>query len=105
MKNPKALFVVVNAGFAEEIVDIARSLGAGGATILNARGESMKSKTILGITVDTEKEMVLSIVEGETAARIMEAVREKAGVTSPAHGVCFMMPVEKMTEVSPHSHP
>ena len=28
MRNPKALFVVVNAGFAEEIVDIARGEGA-----------------------------------------------------------------------------
>lgn len=105
MKNPKALFIVVNAGFATEIVDIARGLGASGATILNARGEGTTSKTILGITVDSEREMVLTLVEAETAARIMEAVKEKAGVKTPAHGVSFMMPVEKMTEISAHPRP
>ena len=99
MENAKALFIIVNAGFAEEIVGIARKEGASGATIINARGEGMKNKTIMGITIDSEKEMVLSIVEGKTATKIMEAVKEKAGITSPAHGVCFFMPVEKMTEM------
>ena len=61
MKELKALYVIVNAGFASEIVDIARSLGSTGATILNARGSVAKPQTILGITIDTEKEIVLSI--------------------------------------------
>lgn len=105
MKNPKALFVVVNAGFSQEIVDIARGLGAGGATILNGRGEGTTNKTIMGITVDLEKEMVLTLVEADTALRIMEAVKEKAGAKTPAHGVCFLMPVDKMTDISPHPLP
>ncbi len=105
MKNPKALFIVVNAGFSQEIVDIARGLGASGATILNGRGEGTTNKTIMGITVDLEKEMVLTLVEADTALRIMEAVKEKAGVKTPAHGVCFLMPVDKMTDISPHPLP
>ena len=96
--HKKALFIVINAGFAEEIVAIARGEGATGATILNARGEGLKSKTILGITVDSEKEIVFTLVTAKVANRIMEAVRDKAGVRSPAHGVCFVMPVEGMTE-------
>ena len=98
MENMKALFVIVNAGFAEEIVDIARGVGAGGATILNARGEGATLKTIMGITVDSEKEIVLSVVDGETVAKIMDAVKNKAGIGTPAHGVCFFVPVGKMTE-------
>ena len=98
MENMKALFIVVNAGFSEEIVDIARAEGAGGATIINARGGGAKHQSILGITVDSEKEMVLSVVDGKTAAKIMDAVKEKAGIGTPAHGICFFMPVEKMTE-------
>lgn len=98
MENMKALFIIVNAGFAEEIVDIGRTEGAGGATILNARGEGMKPQTIMGITVDSEKEMVLSVVDEKTAVKIMDAVKKKAGIGTPAHGVCFFMPVDKMTE-------
>ncbi len=97
MKELKALYIIVNAGFSAEIAEITREMGAGGATILNARGSAAKPETILGITIDTEKEIVLSVVEREVAERIMVAVKERAGVGTPAHGLCFYMPVELST--------
>ncbi len=97
MKELKALYIIVNAGFSSEIVDIARELGAGGATILNARGSAAKPQTILGITIDTEKEIVLSVVEKDIAVKIMEAVKKRAGVGTNAHGLCFFLPVEMST--------
>ena len=93
----KALYIIVNAGFSAEVVEIARSLGATGATIINARGSVSKPKTILGITIDTEKEIVLSIVEKDVAFRISEAIKEKAGIGTDAHGLCFFLPVEMST--------
>lgn len=97
MKDLKALYIIVNAGFSSEVVDIAREVGSTGATILNARGSVANPRTILGITIDTEKEIVVSVVEKEIAIRIMEAVKEKAGVGTAAHGLCFYMPVEMST--------
>ena len=97
MKELKALYIIVNAGFASEVVDIARSVGSTGATILNARGSVAKPKKILGITIDTEKEIVLSVVEKNVAVKIMEQVKQKAGVGTPAHGLCFFLPVEMST--------
>ncbi len=97
MNELKALYIIVNAGFSSEIVDIARGLGAGGATILNARGSVSNPQTIFGITIDTEKEIILSVVEKEIAVKIMETVKEKAGVGTNAHGLCFYMPVEMST--------
>ncbi len=97
MTELKALYIIVNAGFASKVVDIARELGAGGATILNARGSAAKPQTILGITIDTEKEIVLSVVEKELAKRIAAAVKEQCGVGTAAHALCFYMPVEFST--------
>jgi nitrogen regulatory protein PII len=97
MNELKALYIIVNAGFAAEVVDIARAAGSTGATIINARGSVSKPKTILGITIDTEKEIVLSIVENEVAKKIMDAVKDKAGVGTAAHGICFALPVEMST--------
>lgn len=94
-KNLKALYIIVNAGFADDVVEIARRAGAGGGTIINARGNGPLHKSILGITVDTEKEIVLSVVNGPTVEKIMAAIKEKAGWNSPANGICFMVPVEK----------
>ena len=97
MKELKALYIIVNAGFASEIVEIAREVGSTGATIINARGSVAKPKTILGITIDTEKEIVLSVVEKDVAVRIMEQVKARAGVGTAAHGLCFFLPVEMST--------
>ena len=97
MKELKALYIIVNAGFSSEVVEIARSLGSTGATIINARGSVAKPKTILGITIDTEKEIVLSVVEKDIAVKIAEAIKEKAGVGTDAHGLCFLLPVEMST--------
>ncbi len=97
MKEIKALYIIVNSGFSSQIVDIARECGATGATILNARGSVANPKTILGITIDTEKEIVLSIAEKSVADKIITAVKEKAGVGTPAHGICYYLPVEMST--------
>lgn len=97
MKELKALYIIVNAGFSSEVVEIARSLGSTGATIINARGSVAKPKTIFGITIDTEKEIVISIVEKDIAIKISEAISEKVGVGTEAHGLCFFLPVEMST--------
>jgi nitrogen regulatory protein PII len=97
MKELKALYIIVNAGFSAEVVEIARAHGSTGATIINARGSVAKPKTILGITIDTEKEIVLSVVEKSVAVKIAEAIKEKAGVGTAAHGLCFFLPVELST--------
>ena len=106
MENPddlKALFVIVNAGFAEDVIETAREVGVTGATIFNARGEGHHHEMFMGITVDTEKELILSITDKAAAEKAMAAIKEKAGIKTPAHSICFTMPVEKMIGISMHS--
>ena len=100
MENMKALFIIVNSGFSEEVIDLARKEGARGATIINARGAGVNIEKIMGITVDSEREIVLSLVDSETAEKVMNAVKGKAGIISPAHGICFTLPVDEMTSLS-----
>jgi len=91
----KLLIVIVNAGFVEEVMEIAREAGIKGATILNARGEGEHIHSFMGITVDAEKEMIMSVVNEAVSDRAMAEIKEKAGIKTPAHGVCFTLPVEK----------
>lgn len=96
----KAVYIVVNAGFAEDIVELTRAEGASGATIINARGTGPVHQEIMGISIDAEKEMVLILADAETAERIMAVVKEKMGSKTPANGFSFMMPVIKATLTS-----
>ena len=98
--NKKALYVIVNIGFAEEVAEIMRKEGAGGATIMNARGVGAVPQSILGITIDTEKEIILSVVDEDVSVRMIRAIRENAGLDSPSHSICFTMPVERFVMTS-----
>lgn len=96
----KALYIVVNVGFAELVVDFIRSQGATGATIINARGISAFQKEIMGISIDTEKEIVLTLIDNENADKIMEAIKQNPTFKSEAHGICFAIPVDKTVGLS-----
>ena len=91
----KALYTIVNVGFADEAVDIIREAGAKGATIINARGTGATHVSLLGISIDTEKEIILSVVDRDVAVAAMRLIKEKMGRTTPACGICFTMPVEQ----------
>lgn len=99
-KNTKALVMIVNAGYADDVIDLAREAGAKGATIINARGVGVQREVFMGITVDSEKEIVLCLVDAATADKVMAVVHEKAGPQKPAHTVCLTMPVDKMIGIS-----
>ena len=92
----KALHVVVNAGYTDEIMEILRAGGASGGTIIHARGEGSHHRSFLGITLDYEQEIIISLVDQITAEKIMEDIKEKAGWKTDVRGLCYMMPVDKI---------
>lgn len=100
MGDIKALFIIVNAGYYEEVIDIARQAGAKGATIINSRGNDALHQSIMGITIDMEREIILTLVNKETADKVMAAIKEKAGIHTPANGFCFTVPVEETTQIN-----
>ena len=91
----KALYIIVNAGFAEDAIDLARKDGVTGAAIFSARGEGVHHETIMGITIDTEKDMIVCVTDEQAAEKAMASIKKTMGVKTPAQGVCFTMPVEK----------
>ena len=99
-QNMKALFIIVNAGFANAAVELAQSCGAGGATILSARGSGAKYSSFLGLQYEPEREIFISVVTSEVADKIVDAIAQKLGEGTPTNGICFTMPVEKMTSIT-----
>jgi nitrogen regulatory protein PII len=97
MENVKALFIIVNMGFGGKAVEIAHEAGAEGAVIINALGTGMARKSLMGIPAESEKEIVLTVASEETAEKVAAAIKEKSGVESPAHGICLILPVGRMT--------
>ncbi|GHU32986.1 P-II family nitrogen regulator [Betaproteobacteria bacterium] len=93
----KALFIIVNMGFGSNAMEIAYEEGAESAVIINAIGTGMVRKSLTGIPVESKKEIVLCIASEDVARKVVAAIKEKAGVDSPAHGICLILPVGQIT--------
>ena len=101
--NMKALYIVSNAGHSDEIMEMIRDAGAPGGTIIHARGEGSQHQSIMGITTDYEREVIVSVVDAHTAEHIMTTMKDKAGWSTKVHGICFTMPVERIIGLATES--
>lgn len=99
-KKMKSLFIIINAGYADEVVELMREMGARGATILNSRGDGVRHESFMGITLESEKEVIVCVVDEDTAERGMAAIKERYGINTPVHGVCFTMPIDKLVGIN-----
>lgn len=96
--NHEVIFAIVNSGYAEEAMEIAREEGARGGTILNARGVAReKEAAFFGITIHAEKEILMIVVEKEIRDRILNALYKRMGMDKKAQGIAFSLPVSDVT--------
>lgn len=92
--NYEVIFAIVNAGFAEDAMEVARSCGARGGTILNARGVAREeAAAFFGITVHTEKEIVMIVVPKTIRDAVLNALYHEMGMARKAQGIVFSLPV------------
>lgn len=90
----EVIFAIVNAGFAEEAMDVAREQGARGGTILNARGVTRADEAaFFGISIHHEKEILMIVVEKPVRDDVLNALYKHMGMAKKAQGIVFSMPV------------
>ena len=88
------LVIVTNLGYTELVMDAARGAGAGGGTVIHAKGTGMeKAEQFLGVKLAAEKEMVLIVVRQQLKNAVMRAIMDQAGMKSKAKSIVFSLPV------------
>lgn len=91
------VLAAVNQGFSEEVMAAARPAGATGGTVIHARRLGMEdTMQFWGITLQSEKEIVLIVAERENKVAIMRAIGEKCGFATEAQGMVMSLPVDEM---------
>jgi len=92
--NYEVIFVIVNSGFAEEVMDVAREQGVRGGTILGARGVAREAEAaFFGITLHAEKEILMMVVEKAIRDQVLNAMYSRMGMNKKAQGIAFSLPV------------
>jgi len=95
------ILAVVNQGCSDALMNTARTAGATGGTIINARGQAHRGAVkFFGVSVQDEKELVLILTTREMKVPIMQAICEAHGLNSEAQGIVFSMPVDDVLGLS-----
>ena len=82
--------VIVNKGYAEDAMAAARKAGAGGGTIINARGTAKEGDAkFFGIEIVPEKEMLLILVPKDKKDEIIKAISELPCLNKAGSGILF----------------
>jgi nitrogen regulatory protein PII len=99
----KLIIAFVEDSVTDPVLEAARQAGATGSTVINqARGEGVeKSRTFFGLTLDTQRDVVLFLVEEHLSRTILETIAaagrfdERSG-----SGIAFQIDVEDAVGVS-----
>lgn len=92
--NHEVIFTIVNSGYAEEAMRVAREQGVRGGTILGARGVvNEDAAAFFGITLHADKEILMMVVDKEIRDNVLNALYKEMGLGKKSQGIVFSLPV------------
>ncbi|MDG6243822.1 MAG: P-II family nitrogen regulator [Methanolobus sp.] len=95
--NLVLVVTIVKKGWGDKVVKASRKAGAKGGTIFFGRGTGVhENKSLLGMLIEPEKEMVLTLAESENADAIVDFIREEVRLEKPGRGLGFVIPVNQV---------
>ena len=89
------IVAIYEKGYTDLVMDAAREVGAGGGTVIHAKGTGMGAEKFFGMTIAEEKEIVFIVCRDFRKKEIMKAIMQKAGIDSKAHALVFSLPVSE----------
>ncbi|HEC15487.1 MAG TPA: P-II family nitrogen regulator [Sedimenticola sp.] len=99
----KLIITLVEDSKTNDVLDAARKAGATGSTVINqARGEGVqKTRTFFGLNLETQRDVVLLLVEEHLSRSILETIAEVGQFDEKAGtGIAFQLDVEDAVGVS-----
>ncbi len=99
----KLIVALVEDDKTDAVLEAARAAGATGVTVINnARGEGVeKERTFLGLTLTTQRDMLMFLVEEHMSRRILETIAEVGKFqTKKGAGIAFKVDVEDAVGVA-----
>ena len=91
------IMVIMNEGYSDTVMDAARSAGAGGGTVLHAKGTGRaRAQKFFGVSLADEKDIVYIVAHADEKAAIMQAIADNAGPGTRAGAICFSLPISQV---------
>ena len=91
------IIAVVNQNYTDRVLDASRAAGATGATILHTHSINNKqAEQLIGTSFQRETDTIAFLTTHEYKSKIMEAIRESAGLKTEGGAVIFSVPVDSL---------
>jgi nitrogen regulatory protein PII len=95
------IMAVVNRGFAEKVVDVARGAGATGATIIHGRGTDEHQEVLLpiiNIELQPEKEIIILITGAHVSETVADSLLGDLQLDQDGEIAVYVSPTEAMVK-------
>ncbi len=91
------IITVVKKGWAEVALKASVDAGAQGGTVVYGRGIGMhERKTLMGIRIEPEKEILLTAVKRSLSDQVLIAISDAAELNKPGQGIAMLVPLDKV---------
>ena len=92
--NYEIVLAIANEGHTDTVMDAAREAGARGGTVLHGKGTGSKDAAkFFGVSIASEKEVIMIVARSSEKAAIMKSIVNKAGTQTEAGAVVMSLPV------------
>jgi nitrogen regulatory protein PII len=83
------------------VLEASVKAGARGGTVLMGRGAGRnEQEKIFGVSIEPEKEILLSVVSADRADAILAEIVRAAELNEVGRGIAFVLPVDKVAGVA-----
>ena len=94
------IFISVNQGYTDQVMQTAKRAGATGGTVIRARMAGAEKLAQFGdLEVQDEKELIMILVPVGISDQILNDVNQEFGMRTPAQGMVCALPVEKAFKI------
>lgn len=92
---------IVRRGWGSTVLQASVKAGAQGGTVVFGRGAGINEhEKIFGMSIEPEKEIVLTIVYADQVQRILEEIVRAAELNETGKGIAFVLSVEEVVGVA-----
>lgn len=94
------VIAIVGTKYTDKAIEAARAAGATGATVFHTKSiNNERAEQAIGTTINRETDTIFFLTTLEYKTKIMEAVRDAAGLKTEGGAVIFSLPVDDLVGV------
>ncbi len=99
--NISLIVSIVQKGWGSTVLQASVKAGARGGTVFYGRGAGIhEQEKIFGMSIEPEKEIVLTLVYADQIDTILPKIVEAAELSEVGRGIAFVVPVDQVVGVA-----